>query len=226
MMTLAQLINSLVNTISSGAGIFFGFLSAWGLFILQERHKQALAVQSTRQSLLGELKWLESHLSIIVIKCAIQSDIVPDGVKEMRWFLKEGFARNTLEELPPGTLENRDKTLALPDEEVAKLLRFFKHESQAIEMPVTITNSILASPTTAKLSAEEIKKLIDVRWQVAMLTAEARNMNENLRLTFTVSDEENHKIVKINHAKCLHMYGRRANYLLRYVRAALGELEN
>ena len=39
--------------------------------------------------------------------------------------MKEGFNRNTLQEIPEKILENRDKTLALGDEELAKLLKFF-----------------------------------------------------------------------------------------------------
>jgi hypothetical protein len=58
-----------------------------------------------------------------------------------------------------------------------------------------------------------------------MLAAEARSLSDLLALTFTVSDETNHAIVKTNHASTLRMYGRRANYLLKYVRAALKELE-
>jgi hypothetical protein len=223
-MSYSEAFGILINSLAYWAGPIVAFVSAWLLFLLQEKRKQSFAASSARQSLVAELKWLESHLSMIVVKCAVQSDIVPDGVREFRWFLKEGFQRNTLMELPPGTLEDRDKTLGLPDEKIATLVGFFKHESQAAELPVTITTSILAAPTSAKLSAEEIKKLIDVRWQVSMLATEARNVNEFLRLTFTISDEVNHEIVKINHAGSLRMYGRRANYLLNYVRAALTEL--
>ena len=147
------------------------------------------------------------------------------GVQEYRWFLKEGLKRNTLEEIPPEMLESRDKVLTYQDEEIAKLLPFFRQEGHAVELPVTITNSILAAPTTAKLSDQEIKRLVDVRWQSTMLAYQARLMNELVRLTFTVIDETNNRIIKENHASTLRWYGRRACSLLDRVRAALSELE-
>jgi hypothetical protein len=58
-----------------------------------------------------------------------------------------------------------------------------------------------------------------------MLAHELRSMHESHLLTFTVTGETNREIGKSNYASSLRMYGRRANYLLRYVRAALGELE-
>jgi hypothetical protein len=58
-----------------------------------------------------------------------------------------------------------------------------------------------------------------------MLAHELRSMHESHLLTFTVTGETNREIVKSNYASSLRMYGLRANYLLRYVRAALGELE-
>ena len=86
--------------------------------------------------------------------------------------------------------------------------------------------SILATPTAAKLSADEIKRLIDVRWQVSMLALETRNMREFLFLTYTVSDETNVEIVKSNHTNSLRWYGRRASYALSHVRVALTELQS
>jgi hypothetical protein len=51
------------------------------------------------------------------------------------------------------------------------------------------------------------------------------DMNEFFRLTFTVSDEENHKNVQQNNVNSLRAYGRRAALLLDRVRAALNELD-
>jgi hypothetical protein len=76
MMTPGEALNFLFTILSNAAGIMFGFLSAWGLFVLQENRKQSFAVQSARQSLIAELKWLESNLSMTVLRCAVQSDIV------------------------------------------------------------------------------------------------------------------------------------------------------
>jgi hypothetical protein len=175
---------------------------------------------------LAELKWLESYLNIVTIKCAVQSDIIDRGVKEYRWFLKHGMERNTLQELSPQFFENRDNILASTDQELAKCLSLLpQQENRASEAPLSITNAVLSAPTSAKLSPAELKKLIDVRWQSTLLNSEARNTNEWLRLTFTVTGDTNHPRVKENHEGCLRMYGLRASCTLDYVRTALSELE-
>jgi hypothetical protein len=226
-MTYVDALHYLTIGLATAGPTVLGFVSAWALFQLQERHKQSFAADSARQSLLAELKWLESQLSMTVIKCANQSPIFDRAIREFRWFYKEGIPSNTLQELSSEQLKLCEKAAASSDQEITDLLRlgFFRQESHAIEMPITITNSILATPTSAKLTAEEIKKLVAVRWQSTMLAAQARLMNENLRLTFTVLDETNHPIVKHNHAQSLGWYGMRAAYTLDYVRAALTELE-
>jgi len=223
-MSLAESIALVVSNLVIVGGPVLGFISAWLLFVLQEHRKQRIAVESSRQSLIAELKWLESLLSIKVLKCATHSGILDQGIREFRWFLKEGVARNMFEELLPEQLESREKVFGYPDEEIAKLVSFFRHEKQAAEMPLSIINSVLAAPTSARLSADEIKRLIDVRWQSSMLATETRALNEFFHLTFTVSDEVNHNIVKQNHASSLRMYGRRASYMLDRVRAALNEI--
>jgi hypothetical protein len=224
-MTVDEALAVLVSNLGHAVGPLVGFLSGWGLFEIQERRKQSLAVRSVRQSLVAELKWLESQASMAVIRCANQSNILSRGIQEFRWFLREGAGRNMLDEIPPELIASRDTVLSYPDEEITKLVKIFRHESQATELPATVINSVLGAPTSAELSAEEIKRLLQVKWQLAMLATEARNMTEFLRLTFSVTDEANHNIVKANHASSLRMYGKRAAHLLDYVRAALKELQ-
>jgi hypothetical protein len=224
-MSYSEAFGILINSLAYAAGPIIGLVSAWVLFVFQEDRKQSFAAETARQSLIEELKWVESMLSLTVIKCAIQSDLLPRGIKEFRWFLKEGMARNVLEEIPAGILKDIDKTLAWSDDKIAPLLKFFRQDSRALELPISIIHSVLAAPTSAKLSAEEIKKLLDVRWQAHMLSGHASDMNEFFRLTFTVSDEENHKTIQQNNANSLRAYGRRAAFLLDRVRAALNELD-
>jgi hypothetical protein len=150
---------------------------------------------------------------------------VQDGIQELRWIARAGLERDLPAELPSDYLAHQESIARSSDTEIRPMLNFFRQENQAIELPLTITNSILATPTSAKLSPEEIKKLVDVRWQLSMLTHEGHSLNELLHLTFTVSDETNFNIVKSNHAGTLRMYGRRANFLLKYVRTALKDLE-
>lgn len=63
----------LVSSLATVVGPILGFVSAWVLFELQEYRKQSAAVKLARQSIIAELKWLESILSFTVLKCAVQS---------------------------------------------------------------------------------------------------------------------------------------------------------
>jgi hypothetical protein len=172
-MSYSEAFGILINSLAYAAGPIIGLISAWVLFVFQEDRKQSFAAETARQSLIEELKWLESMLNLTVIKCAIQSDILPRGIKEFRWWLKEGLTRNVLDEIPAGISEEMDKILAASDEQIAPLLKFFRQDDRALELPISIVNSVLAAPTSAKLSAEEIKKLLDVRWQAHMLSGHA-----------------------------------------------------
>lgn len=138
----------------------------------------------------------------------------------MRWFLKEGVERNSLEALPAGILDNIDETLQRSDQDLEPLVRCFKHGNLASELPMPIVNSVLGAPMSAKLTADEVKSLIDVRWQSLLLDAETRMLNEFFRLTFSVS-VENHEVVIQNHIGSLRAYGRRASHMLSYVRLSL-----
>jgi hypothetical protein len=147
-MSNSEAFGILINSLAYAAGPIIAFVSVWVLFVFQEDRKQSFARQAVRQSLIGELRWLESQLSMTVIKCAIQSDIIPDGIQEYRWFFKEGIERNVLEEIPADILEWRKRGAEYSDEQITTMLRFFRHESRAIELPLAITNSVLAAPTS------------------------------------------------------------------------------
>lgn len=214
------------NNIATATPTLVGFVSAWILFELQEFRKQGFAGDAARQSLIEELKFLEVQLSLSVIKCANQSGIIDKGVKEFRWTFKEGFARSRTQGFTPEELSVLQIQAGHSDEQIATILRtgILRHEALAIELPISIITAVSTAPTSAKLSSIEIKRLLDVNWQMRMLTAEAHLMNEAFRLTFTVSDE-NQAIVRANHASSLKMYGRRAGYALDFVRAALSEIQ-
>ena len=222
------LISSLAPAVGPLLGALLGFLSGWGLFVLQENRKQTKAAEATRQSLIGELKWLESYLNVTIMKCAIRFNIIDRRVKEAaRWYMKHGLEFNALDQIPPSILEERDKLLASgsDDELVTWLSSLPQQENRASEAPLTTTNAILSAPFSARLEPSQLRKLIDVKWQSTLLNAEARNANEWLRLTFTVTGETNYPRVKENHEGCLRTYGLRASYALDYVRAALSELD-
>jgi hypothetical protein len=124
-------------------------------------------------------------------------------------------------------LADRKKAGPLSDEQIAAILKsgHFKQENQALELPLSVVNAVIGAPISAKLKPNEISSLIQVKWQAYMLANEARLVNEFIRLTFTVSDDDNHRTIVANHQAGIRMYGRRAAYLLDQVRAALKELE-
>ena len=68
--------------------------------------------------------------------------------------------------------------------------------------------------------AAQIQALGMVRWQAQLLEQDAESMREFLRLSLTVENETNHKIVLANHDKYIVSYGKRAQSLLRSIRVA------
>lgn len=208
------------------AGPILGFISAFILFEVQQWGTRRRTAKFARQSLIAELKLLESLLSIIVLKCGVQSDIVPQAAREMRWLLDEGFERNLTDDLPAGVLGDKEKILKLSDRDLERFVQSFRHGNLAAELPIPVINSILAAPTSPTLSANEIKALIDVRWQSSLLHAETQVLNESMRLMFSVSDPENYKIARQNHLGSLRAYGRRASHMLTQVRLALKEIQS
>jgi hypothetical protein len=80
-MSYGDALNYLTIGLATAGPTVLGFVAAWALFQLQERHKQSFAADSARQSLIAELKWLESMLNITVVKCALQSDIIARGIQ-------------------------------------------------------------------------------------------------------------------------------------------------
>lgn len=225
-MTVQEALAFLISNLANAVGPILGFLSALLLFEVQEWRKKRVAVELTRQSLISELNWLESVLSMTVVKCANQSGILNDGVKEFRWSLKESFDRHVLEEMPAEQRQSREKMLALSDEELVPYIKLFHQENAAVALPITVISSVLAAPISGNLSSAEITKLIDIQWQSTMLARQAENMNECLRLSFTVTEEPNHDIIKQNHLSALRWYGLRARYMLAYVRTAMNEIRN
>jgi hypothetical protein len=225
-MSLEEILTHAWEIVSPAGQTIAGFVSAWAIFVLQAKRKEKAAAQAARESLIEELKWLEVQLAFAVIKCAYHSDIVDRGVKEFRWAFKEGFARVKLGDFKPEEIQIMQNEATHSDEQIAAIFNsgLIRHESQALELPTTVIDAVAGAPTSAKLSSIEIKRLLDVKWQVQMLNAEARNMTDSLRLTFTVTDEQNHQIVKLNHSASLRSYGRRAAHALDFARSALSEL--
>ncbi len=83
-----------------------------------------------------------------------------------------------------------------------------------------VIDSALAGHTSGFMSVE-IQALSSVRWQAFLLAEDADWMAEFLRLTFTVTDAENHDIVTNNFAMRTRGYARRVHVMVGCVRTAL-----
>lgn len=208
---------------------FLGFLSGWGLFELTERRKVRLAQRALREALVAELQIVEVLLSTIVGKYAYvvkNADEAKNVAHEIRWFVKVGKKRVqglglALAEAPEGASDRFD---ALPDDQVvAVFAEMMPKETVGVKLILPVVEAALAGRTSG-FSATEIQALSTVRWQVYLLEQDAEWMAEFLRLTFTVTDAENHAVVSKNHEQRTQSYARRAAVVLRCVRTALATL--
>jgi hypothetical protein len=138
---------------------------------------------------------------------------------EIRWYLAVGRHRTQaigLGELPepPAGFD------ALSDEQ---LVAGFAHTAQTDRMGpkviLPVVDSALAGHTSG--FTVQIQALSSVRWQASLLEEDVHWMAEFLRLTFTVSDAENHDIVTQNFNTRTRGYAQRVHILVGCVRTAL-----
>lgn len=90
-------------------------------------------------------------------------------------------------------------------------------------MLLPVLDSVLANPDSG-LSPEQWQWVGHVKWQAYLLEVVAADMREWLRLTFTVTDPQNHRIVEGNYLNARMWYAKRAKYMLDAVRDALRAL--
>ena len=221
-----EFFSSLLATLGSlkwgDVSLLVGFITAWLLFEVTERRRIGLAQREQRRALLAELENAEVLVSVIVGKyarlCKSEEDVA-SVASEIRWYQDVGRKRfadlGILSDLPPIPPEFR----SLSDNQIISLFSSITETiGNKIIMPVV--ERALAGQTLG-FGATQIQALSMLRWQTYLLEQEAESMHEMLRLTFTVTDAQNHIIVVANHHKRTESYARRARTLLRAIRATL-----
>ncbi len=218
--------SSLVATLGSlkwgDVSLLVGFITAWLLFEVTERRRIRLAQRELRRAILAELENAEVVVSVFVAKYARLCKSEADEAfvaGEIRWYVDVGRHRfedlGIISDLPPIPPEFR----SLSDHQ---LISFYSSTEETIGNTIImpIVERALAGQTLG-FGAIQIQALSMVRWQTHLLEQDVESMKEMLRLTFTVTDEQNHKTVVENHHRCTESYALRARTLLRAIRAAL-----
>ena len=220
---MQALLNSLaefVLALSKYVGVIVGLISGWALFELTDWRRRSIQRKAIRQALIVELKASEWTLMVEIVQLSFGSQNAISAVNEFR---------NVLRKDPKQFLETSgsvEKLQSLDDREIADFLKRIpgKSASTASDRPFPILNAVLASPASG-FSTDEMSRLIDLRWQLEILTDKAHWLNKNFELTFTVTDSEQHEIVTANHSKLRVEREKRLVYVLECVRLALKTLE-
>ena len=221
-----EFFSSLFATLGSlkweNVSLLVGFITAWLLFELTAWRKIRLAQRELRRALMAEIEIAEVLVSVIIGKyarlCKDEEDVA-FVASEIRWYTDVGRQRfeglGILSDLPPGLPEIR----SLSDNQLISLFSSIK-ETIGGKIIMPIVEHALAGQTLG-FRASQIRALSMVRWQTYLLEQEAESMKELYRLTFTVTDEQNHETVVANHVNRTESYAHRARTLLRAIRAAL-----
>jgi hypothetical protein len=172
----------------------------------------------TREALIAELKNAEAILSTVIWRFAMGAQDPREGVKELKWCVREGREGSVLIDEPsPEMLQIAART----DEELIERFRHYtpsRHPGLALSLPAV--DAVLSNPPLT-LSGEQFLRLNAVKWQSQLLAAGVADIREWLRLTFTIEDEENHALVEENYSKARTSYSSQAKYALDAVRQAL-----
>ena len=224
---LSLLLAALESLASETGPVLVGFILGWLLFEVTEWRRARLARRELRSALVAELENAEILTSIAVIKyarlCERKED-VSFVAGEIRWFQDVGRHRmqdlGVLSVLRPIPSELK----SLSDDQLITVFSSIKETiGTKIIMPVlerALTGQILG------FRANQIQVLSMVRVQAHLLEQDVEMMHELHRLSFTVTDENNHRIVVENHDQRVASYALRAQILLRAIRAALQGLRH
>jgi len=196
-------------------GPVIGFVMAWVLFELTEFRRSWVRASNVRRSFVAEMKSVERVLSATVFSLSMAIGKPDRAVIEMRWLVGQKEALDMLGEAPPDLLEKSDQEIAT----VLKMLQP-KTPKDVPEIPVPILSSVLSAQGFG-FTSEEIQILCEANRYIHGLGHHARSMRENIRLTFTVTDETNHEIVQENYLKSVHSCHLCAVEGLSHVRKAI-----
>ena len=198
------------------------FISALLLFEVTERRRARLSQRELQRALVADLENAEALASSIVFKyawiCQSKEDFAVVA-REIRWFLGVGRERmqdvGIVADRPPNSSELR----SLSDDQLVAVFSSTK-ETVGTKIIMPVLERALAGQTLG-FRANQIQVLSMVRWQMYLLEQDAESMHEMFRLSFTVTDEKNYKIVLENHVQRSVAYAHRAQTLLRAMRRAL-----
>jgi len=201
-----------------GGGVLVGFASGFVLFELQEWRRRASHAETLRRALSGELLRVEHVLRTLVVEWSLGQPPTPEMVREMRTLLTEGkiWGDEGLPAVPASAL-NDDKQLAAVFR-IGKAREF----NIASEFTAPVLDAVLAAPPPG-WSAERLRRLSWVRWQLHVLNEDGRQMEVWLRASTTVP-EHNLAIAVANHGKAADGYRRRVPFVLVRVREALADI--
>lgn len=217
-----SLLQHLIDSLTPATGSFVGFALGYGLFELSEWRRRFLQRNAIRTALTVELESVEAILSMIIIRLAFGSEAPDNVLAEVRWIVQEGPRRGWPIELPLAA----DRVRGRDDAQLRELIRNIPawQAAAAVDLPLPILSGFLSSPM-AGLAEEQTRRLSIVKWDVHLLSFAASRVNENLRLSFTVTGPKNQELVLLNHKQASEEYGRRTRFTLNSVREALRVLQ-
>jgi len=207
---------------SATVNVLLGFLSAWLLFVVTERRRAARSQHELRRALVAELENGEVLANNFVCKYArlfkSEQDIA-FCANEIRWSQGVGRKRMEILGIVAARQDASPQLASLSDRQLVTLFSDI-NETVGTKLYLPILDRALGAQTFG-FSAEQIQVLSMVRWQIFLLAQEADSMQELLRLSFTITDENNHQIVIKNHDQRSLAYARRAQTVLRAIRRAI-----
>ena len=223
---ISRSLSAALDFIGLDVKLLVGFISGWLLFEVTERRKVGRARRELSNALVAELEHAEVLVSNIVMKyarlCRNETD-VNFVANEIRWFYDIGRQRmqdvGILSDLP----SNLPELKSLSDNQLIGLFSSVR-ETIGSKIILPVLGGVLVGQTLG-FDTSQIRAFSMVRWQSYLLEQESESMKEMFRLTFTVTDKDNHKTVVENHNQRTVAYAYRARTLLRAIRTALQQIQ-
>lgn len=199
-------------------GPIIGFASAWVFFELTELRRRWVHAKNVRIALIAELKSIERAISATVCVLSPAVGDYQTAVSEMRWGMSQPENLEFVGSLPPDLPQFLKKS----DEEIVSYLKLLQTDlaKDIPALPLPIVNGILSAQAHG-FSQIEIELLSAINRYCEVVRHHENSMREHIRLSFTVTDPENHASVRTNYNTTLRNAQSSLLSALRYVRKAL-----